>query len=194
MKGFCSKLAVALAIIILMSGLCCPCSVFARKFSVSTNILGYLNFGTMNLEASYAVARHWSINVGAKFNPFTFQFPWMDHAMQNRQQSYSLGARLWPWHTFSGWWVGARLQYQEYNTGGIVSKRTEEGDGIGIGLSAGYSYMVHPHLNIEFGMGLWSGIKKYAVYDCPACGRTVEKGSKGFVMPNDIMISVVYVF
>lgn len=171
-----------------------PAPASGQKFSVSTNVMGYLNFGTMNLEASYALSQHWSLNVGARFNPFSFQLPGRDTQMQNRQQSYNAGVRLWPWHIFSGWWIAGKLQYQEYNRGGIVSAETEEGDGVGIGLSAGYTYMLHPNLNLEFGIGLWSGVKRYTVYDCPVCGLTTESGTKAFIMPNDLIISIAYVF
>ena len=166
----------------------------ARRYSVSTNILGYLYLGTINMEASYGLSQHWSVNAGARFNPFTFRLPGDGRQFQNRQQSYDLGVRLWPWHIFSGWWVAAKVKYEEYNAGGIFSQETEEGDGVGIGLSAGYSYMLHPNLNLEFGVGLWSGVKKYTVYDCPACGLTVDSGTKGFIMPNEILLSLVYVF
>ncbi len=171
-----------------------PQSLDARRFAVSTNILGYLYLGTMNLEASYGLSQHWSLNAGAKFNPFTFKLPSDDSTMQSRQQSYELGVRLWPWHIYSGWWVAAKAKYQEYNRGGLFSSRTEEGDGVGIGFSAGYSYMLHPNLNLEFGLGLWTGVKKYTVYDCPACGLTVDSGTKGFILPNELLLSLVYVF
>ena len=171
-----------------------PQEAEARRFSVSTNIIGYLNLGTMNMEASYGFSRHWSLNAGVKFNPFTFNNPVKDSRMQNRQQSYELGVRLWPWHVFSGWWIAAKAKYQEYNRGGIFSPDTEEGDGYGIGFSAGYSYMLHPNLNLEFGVGLWTGVKKYTVYDCPSCGVTTGSGTKGFIMPNELLLSLVDVF
>lgn len=188
MKRFSILLTITLAVILM------PVSAGARKFSVSTNVLGYLYLGTLNMEASYGLSRHWSLNAGAKFNPFTFRLDGKDTQMQSRQQSYELGVRMWPWHVYSGWWVAAKAKYQEYNTGGIFSRKTEEGDGFGIGFSAGYSYMVHPHLNLEFGLGLWSGIKKYAVYDCPSCGLTTDSGTKGFILPNELLLSLVYVF
>ena len=97
-----------------------------QKYSVSTNMAGYLNFGTMTVEVSYAPHRHWSLTAGARYNPFTFHGN--GRQMQNRQQSYSLGTRYWPWHIYSGWWIAAKLQYQEYSMGGIVSPETEEGD------------------------------------------------------------------
>ena len=171
-----------------------PTPAEARKFSISTNVLGYLYLGTINMEASYGLSQHWSLNAGAQFNPFTFRLPEKGKQMQSRQQSYELGVRLWPWHIFSGWWIAGKAKYQEYNRGGLFSQQTEEGDGFGIGLSAGYSYMIHPNLNLEFGIGLWSGIKKYAVYDCPSCGLTTESGTKGFIMPNELLLSLVYVF
>lgn len=166
----------------------------ARKFSVSTNLLGYLYLGTMNLDASYGLSRHWSLNAGAEFNPFTFSLAGKDSQIQSRQQSYELGVRLWPWHIYSGWWVSSRAKYQEYNFGGIFSDETEEGDAYGVGFSAGYSYMVHPHLNLEFGLGFWSGVKKYTVYDCPSCGLAMDAGTKGFIMPDELLLSLVYVF
>ncbi len=173
------------------------CAAFAvtahgQKFTVSTNMAGYLNFATINAEGSYAVAQHWSLTVGAKYNPFSFGVG--KSRVQNRQQSYSLGARFWPWHTYSGWWVAAKLQYQEYNSGGIVSAKTEEGDRWGAGLTGGYTYMVSRHLNLEFGLGFWGGVKKFANYTCPKCGITLEKGIKGFILPNDVIIAITYVF
>ena len=74
------------------------------------------------------------------------------------------------------------------------SPDTEEGDGYGIGFSAGYSYMLHPNLNLEFGVGLWTGVKKYTAYDCPSCGVTTGSGTKSFIMPNELLLSLVYVF
>ncbi|MCM1503132.1 MAG: DUF3575 domain-containing protein [Bacteroidales bacterium] len=167
-------------------------ALWAQKFSISTNAAGYLNFATLNIEGAYAVAQHWSLNAGVKYNPFSFNCN--GRRLQNRQQSYAVGARFWPWHIYSGWWIAAKAQYQEYNAGGILSARTEEGDRWGAGITAGYTYMVHPRLNLEFGLGLWAGMKKYTVYSCPSCGLTTEAGKKGFILPNDLIIGISYVF
>ena len=166
----------------------------ARRFSLSTNIVDYLNLGTLNLEASYGLSRHWSLNAGVRYNPFTYNLPEKGSQMQNRKQSYEIGVRMWPWHVFSGWWVAAKAKYQEYNAGGIFSPETEEGDGYGVGFSAGYSLMLLPSLNMEFGLGFWTGMKKYTIYDCPACGQVTESGTKAFILPNELLLSLVYVF
>ena len=169
-------------------------NVSAQKFSISTDLLGYARLGTMNLDASYALARRWSLTAGVRYNPFTFRKGDPDRQFQYRQQSCSVGMRLWPWHAWSGWWFAGKLRYQEYNYGGLISEKTEEGDRFGTGLYSGYTHMLSPHFNLEFGVGLWGGISSYRQYSCPVCGLTVEKGEKFFLLPDDVMISLVYVF
>ena len=167
---------------------------YGQKFSVSTNLLGYAALGTLNLDASCAVARHWSVFAGVCYNPFSFHKGNQQKQFQLKQQSYSAGARLWLWHVWSGWWLSTKMRYQEYNSGGIISRQTSEGDRVGLGLYSGYTYMISRHLNVEFGIGLWGGADFYTKYACPTCGLTIDKGIKGFVLPDDIMISLAYVF
>jgi len=166
---------------------------YSQEWTVSTNLVDYLNLGTLNVEASYAPLRHMSVNISARYNPFSFHSP-KGTQFQERQQSYAAGLRWWPWHIMSGWWLAGKLQYQEYNVGGLRTARTEEGDRVGLGLTAGYTYMLHKHFNLEFGIGGWGGYKWYTVYSCPKCGMTEETGSKAFILPNDLLVSIVYVF
>ena len=166
----------------------------AQKFSLSTDVLGYAKLGTLNIDASYAVSRHWSFLAGARYNPFTFHKGDPQRQFQHRQQAYSAGVRLWPWHIWSGWWFACKLRYQEYNQGGIVSQTTEEGDRFGAGLYCGYTHMLTPHLNLEFGVGVWGGMESYKRYSCPVCGPLTECGEGMFVLPDDFMISLAYVF
>lgn len=166
----------------------------AQKISVSTNILDYAAFGTLNAEASVAVSRHWSLVAGAKYNPFTFNESDLEEQFQYRQQTYSVGVRLWPWHIWTGWWFSSALRYQEYNMGGLLSREVQEGDRFGIGFYSGYTHMLSSHVNLEFGLGLWGGWDKYTRYDCPACGLTSDSGNKVFLLPDELKISIAYVF
>lgn len=168
--------------------------VSAQKLSLSTNLIDYACLGTLNAETSCTIARHWSLTAGVRFNPFTFHKGDPVRQFQYRQQSYALGARYWPWHSFSGWWISGKVRYQEYNWGGIFSRETEEGDKIGLGISAGYTYMISSHFNVEFGLGAWGGRAWFQKYSCPVCGPTVDNGRKWFLFPDDIMISLAYVF
>lgn len=165
----------------------------AQHFSLSTNVLDYACLGTMNLEGSFSVSRRLGLTVGVDYNPFTFRKGQPDQ-FQYRQQSYSLGARIWPWHIWSGWWLAGKMKFQEYNIGGILSEFTDEGDRAGLGLYAGYTYMLGPHFNIEFGLGAWGGMDWFNRYSCQVCGLTEDSGRRWFVLPDDIMIALVYVF
>lgn len=177
---------------IIAAGLLCSLACNGQKLSVSTNLLDYANMGTVNAEASYGFSRHWSAVAGFRYNPFTFGQK--GYESENRQRCLAAGIRFWPWHIFSGWWLGGKMQYQEYNAGGIRSMETTEGDRYGGGVSGGYSWMVGRHLNIDFGVGIWAGYDRFVVYECPRCGRISGGGARGFLRPNDMLLSVAYVF
>jgi hypothetical protein len=65
---------------------------------------------------------------------------------------------------------------------------------MGAGLGAGYTYMVNRRLNLEFGLSGWAGWDRYAVYECPVCGFTLERGQKVFFLPNELVLALTYVF
>ena len=174
--------------------LCCGRS-HAQEMSLSTNVLGLANLGTMNVEASWGFSRHWSANVGVRYNPFTFPGrEGIADTMQARQRTVAVGGRFWPWHIHSGWWLAGKAQYQEYNMGGLLEAETSEGDRIGGGLTGGYTYMLSPRFNLEIGAGVWAGYETFTTYACPECGRIVERGDRPFVLPNEILLGLVYVF
>ena len=167
---------------------------FAQRFSVGTNVADWLSLGTMNASASAAVARHVTLNAEARVNPWTFNTNDAETQLQNRHQTYAIGARWWPWYVYSGWWLGAAAQYQEYNRGGIFSRSTEEGDAFGAVVSGGYTLMLHESLNLDLGAAAWAGQTAYTVYDCPRCGRISDSGKKVFVLPSEVYISLVWIF
>ena len=185
------KVCVAVSALLLASA-CVP--AFAQQASVSTNLAGLANWGTLNCEASYAVARRWSLTAGLRYNPFTYPGGADDGVRQFRQRTLALGTRYWPWHIYSGWWLSAKAQYQEYNIGGFVSPETREGDRIGAALGGGYTYMLGPHFNLEAGAGVWAGRDWYTLYACPVCGRTLDKGNRKFLMLNEVLLGLTYVF
>lgn len=166
----------------------------AQRLSVGTNVADWLSLGTMNANASVAVARHFTLNAEARVNPWTFNSNDSETQLQNRHQTYAAGMRWWPWYVYSGWWLGLAAQYQEYNRGGIFSRSTEEGDAFGGVLSGGYTLMLHEHLNLDIGAGAWAGQTAYTVYDCPRCGRISESGKKWFVLPSEVYLSLIWIF
>lgn len=188
-----------LAILLLL-----PSFSHAQKAAVSVNLGDILCFGTLNAEVDYGLAQKFSVYGGARVNPWTFlKGKFIDmpdgsrisRQTQLRHQTYYAGLRFWPWYVHSGWWAGLKLQYQEYNFGGFRERlRTEEGDAVGVGLSAGYALLLNHQWNINFGVGAWGGYTWYTHYNCPYCGRVLDKGSKLFLRPNEIIIAFTYIF
>ena len=169
-------------------------SARGQQVSVGVNALDLANVGTLNVEAGVSVSQHVSLTASARINPWTYYRGDAQKQRQNRHQTYAVGMRWWPWHVNSGWWAGAKAQFEEYNRGGFISRETEEGDAYGAGISAGYTLMLSDHINLDFGAGFWGGYKTYTVYRCPTCGRITDEGAKWFILPNEAILSLIYVF
>ena len=172
---------------VILSLLCL--NIGAQTVSVSTNALDYANLGTLNAEVGVATGRHISLSAEALYNP------WNWGETRNRQRTFSAGVRWWPWNIWAGWWVAAKGQWREYN-GNLFHRdgTTEEGWAAGGGFSIGYALMLSRHFNLDFGAGFWAGSRNYTTYACPRCGRITGRGATGFIGPNDIHASLVYVF
>lgn len=166
----------------------------AQNWSVSTNLIDYVSLGTINVHGGVGVGRSVSIEASARINPWTFHKDDQTKQMQNRHQTYAAGVRYWPWHIYSGWWISGMAQYQEYNRGGIISQTTEEGDAFGASIGGGYALMIHENLNLDFGLSFWAGQKTFVTYACPSCGRITDKGSKWFILPNELRVAIQYIF
>ncbi|HIZ85864.1 MAG TPA: DUF3575 domain-containing protein [Candidatus Coprenecus stercoravium] len=172
-----------------------PAFVSAQKWSVATNLLDYANFITVNAEAGVSLHKHWSLAIEGRYNPFQFRKAGnTSDFLHNKTLSIAAGARYWPFFVYSGFYYGARMQWQRFNTGGIVSERTFEGDAIGLGVNFGYTLVVTKHLNIEFGIGLWAGGTDFRSYSSPVCGKRLSSERKAFIAPDDIQINIQYTF
>lgn len=172
-----------------------PLHALQSRACISTNILEWANMLTINAEASFAVAKNYTIGIQGKYNPFTFnKHKAYSDRIQHRQTSVAISSRWWPWHAYSGWFVSSGLQAGQYNYGGLFDVQTYEGDYYGLNISAGYALMLNRHLNLDFGIGAILGHTDYTKYSCPKCGKIEEQGKKIFVAPNNILIQLSYLF
>lgn len=186
----------------------------AQNISVSSNLLDWVNVGTVNGAASVALSQHVTMGAEVRYNNWSFGSVDRGNAFQNKSRTAAVQLRMWPWTSYSSWWFGVRAQIEEYNRGGWIFDRrtsygrvTEEGFAYGAGVGGGYQYMIAKHWNLDLGLGLWAGRRIYTQYTCPRCGRIVETpdGTDGrykvkdlrgwFVLPSpDVQVSLVYVF
>ena len=165
----------------------------AQKYAVAVNTADAIALGTISIDCSYSTGRHITVNAGARINPWTFQSG-SSKQFQTRHQTYYAGIRYWYWNAYSGWWTGTKAQFQEYNRGGILSQTTEEGNAYGLAINGGYSLMLSKHLNLDFGIGLWGGKQSYTEFSCPKCGRITASGKRFFILPDELIISLAWIF
>lgn len=168
---------------------------WGQKVALTTNMGDVLLLGTMNLEVDYAFAQGLSCEAGVRYNPWTFGSGDCDVQSQLRQRAVYAGMRFWPWYVYSGFFAGVKGQYQEYSYGGFSQRLpSEEGDAYGLVVEAGYALLIHHNWDISFGVSGWGGMKDYVRYECPFCGRKLEQGRKGFLLPDALIVSLSYIF
>ncbi len=168
-------------------------NAFAQRIAISTNALDYLSLGTVNVEGGLSVAQHWSLWAGARINPWTWNIK--DVETRNQQRTVWVGARWWPWYVYSGWWVGIKTEYLNYSNTGIWRPALQEGSGVGLGITGGYTRMLSPHWNIEFSLGALGGyLFKYGLYSSPARHYTRSEEPHAFLYPDNPSIAILYVF
>jgi len=170
-----------------------PLRTSAQRFAVGTNAVDWMSLGTVNADAGVAVSQHATLHVGAELNPWTWAEGNAERQFQTRQLSWWGGARWWPWFVYSGWWIGGEARYSVYNLGGVLERSAEEGDAYGAGLYGGYAFMLGSHWNLDMGLGLWGGYKRYTRYACPLCGVITDSGGRGFVLP-DARVALMFIF
>ena len=178
----------------------------AQTFSVSTNVVEWLNLGTMNVEAGMPVSKHFSLHGSIRVNPWLFgQTGDMDEKYGvpiddgrlifcNKKTSAGLSLRLWPWYVFSGWWFRAKLQYSSYDRGGLLHKTRTLGDAVGLSLGFGYTFMLSSNWNMEIGVSGWGGYTSERYKESMMTPIITEPVWKPFILPDEVAISFAHVF
>ena len=183
-------------IIVALLLICTPKAADAQKWAVSTNLLSWAGLGTINAECSYSLHQHMTLHAGGVANPWDAMSPTYVELRNNQYGGY-IGAKYWPWHVYSEWWAGAKLQYKNFEQVGILTSKYVKGDAIGAGISGGYSFMLGNHFNLDLGAGVWGGcLLNYTKYKngTPINTEIMEKGTKGFFYLDNLILSVIYIF
>ena len=160
---------------------------YGQNMYVSTNLLDYLNLGTINGEFGLSPRPNWSFYVRGRYNPFSYD---INGPLQNRVASGMAGARYWPWYAASGWFLNSHVGYSIYNTGGILSRTSYEGDAWHLTFGGGYALMISRRLNLDFGLGVQGGYTSYVKYACPRCGKITGRDKKIYVVPSNLMVQL----
>ena len=162
----------------------------AQKVALSTNIADYVNLFTLNGTVSCAASQKMTLELSARYNPFVYERSASDRQFQNKRISVYAGTRYWPWHVYSGWFVSGYVNFTRFNTGGLFSQKTYEGDSFG----GGYALMLSPRFNMDFALSLMAGYGKYRRYSCPSCGSVEAVKKQVFIAADNIIVQLSYLF
>lgn len=183
-----------LTLIILIAGT--ATAARAQRISIEGNLADAALLGTMNAKAGIRMSEHWALGAGFRYNPWSFREDSDPRAFQDRRRTFYAGPERRPADSCGGIWMAARLQYEEYNRGGLFGRpATEEGEAWGLSFGGGYSFRLRQNLRLDTGLLFWGGVTDYVSYARPRCGRCLTAdGCKGFLRYDGAVISLVYNF
>ncbi|MCQ2137723.1 MAG: DUF3575 domain-containing protein [Bacteroidales bacterium] len=168
----------------------------AQRISIEGNFADVALLGTFSGKAGFRLSEHWAVGAGFRYNPWSFGEDSDPRAFQDRRRTFYAGPERRPADSCGGVWMAARLQYEEYNRGGLFGRsRTEEGDALGLSFGGGYSFRIKDNLRLDTGLLFWGGLKDYRTYARPRCGRCLtDEGCRGFLRYDGAVVSLVYTF
>lgn len=192
---------LALVVVLSISMVSSIKDCYAQKVSFGTNIIDYLNLGTINAEGQVALSRHVTLALEGRYNDFVFDRQNTEKHLKNNRHCLSLGVKYWPWVSLSGWYLHFAGQAQDFSRDGLgilnsfsFDKYSVEGWNVGFVAGGGYSYMLTKFLNLDFGVDGWTGYEKYSSMLNDGQKVSFKSGQRLFVMPCNIRVGLSFVF
>ncbi len=153
---------------------------------------------TPNLELEFRLAKHWSMEVGAAFNPF----PLKDETFPKwRHVSAWVAPRYWFCNVYNRGFVSANVAYAHYNVAGNawpvswmykqVKENRYQGDAIMFGVSGGWHFAISPHFSIELEAGVDAGHTWFDRLECEHCGKALSERNKAWFALPKVGINIV---
>lgn len=164
-------------------------------WAVSTNLAKWAFLGTANLGLHFPLAKSWSAELQGRYNPWTYHNDSDSKRMTWRERTLAAGARGWLNGCFeAGPYIGLGAQYTQFNRGGVFGDKTYEGVAYGAYLKAGWLARITDHWKFEAGLGVIGAWADYDVYKCSVCGRQLDSRERWILFPDELNLSIVYVF
>ena len=136
-----------------------------QGMALRTNLL-YDGTATPNLGIDFALGQHGSIGASIGLKPWPRWLAWdYDNAVPAkwRHRLVTLEGRWWPKRVYDGWFLGADALYLHYNFASlhlpfglypVLNNSRLQGDAVGAGLFAGYSWWLGEHWRLELAAGV----------------------------------------
>lgn len=165
----------------------------SQTVAVKTNLL-YDATTTPNLGVEVAFNKHLSLNLSGNYNLWTFS--------DNKSIKHWMAEpefRYWIHERFNGHYLGAHLQYWDYDFAGVKlpfgmeKEYAYQGTAYGGGISYGYQLYLSPHWNVEFTAGVGYLEFEYDKLYFPETDNQVGKYRNQYWGLTKVGVSIVYI-
>ncbi|NLX80687.1 MAG: DUF3575 domain-containing protein [Proteiniphilum sp.] len=171
--------------------------VQAQSVGLKTNFAHWATMATPNLGIEMALNRKYTIEVGAGYNPFTF-----NNNKKFKHWIVQPELRYWTCESFNGHFFGIHALGAEFNVGGLdvplgrlkdIKDYRYEGYAFGGGISYGYQWPIAKRLNLELNIGAGYAYLLYDKYKCVKCGEKQESDVKdNYFGVTKAAVSLIY--
>lgn len=163
--------------------------------ALRTNLL-YDGTATPNLGIDFALGQHGSIGASIGLKPWPRWLAWdYDNAVPAkwRHRLVTLEGRWWPKRVYDGWFLGADALYLHYNFASlhlpfglypVLNNSRLQGDAVGAGLFAGYSWWLGEHWRLELAAGVAGAYNNADRYECDHCSAKVGTEQGAVIIPQ----------
>lgn len=174
----------------------CYClSVSAQVVAVKSDVLSGL-LTSPNLGVEVALSERYSAELSIHYNGFNVggDKRWKHWFVQPE-------FRYWMCQPFGGHFFGVHALYGWYNVGGVklplgllpeIREERYEGYFVGAGLSYGYHFILSPRWGLETSIGVGMVHTNYERFRCFHCGEQTGSGSRNYVGPTKVAVSLIY--
>ena len=162
----------------------------------STTIPGNVRTATPNHGIDFALGQHGSIGASIGLKPWPRWLAWdYDKAVPAkwRHRLVTLEGRWWPKRVYDGWFLGADALYLHYNFASlhlpfglypVLNNSRLQGDAVGAGLFAGYSWWLGEHWRLELAAGVAGAYNNADRYECDHCSAKVGTEQGAVIIPQ----------
>jgi len=177
----------------------CIATAIRAQVALKTNLL-YDATLTPNAGVEVGLGRKHSLQLFYGLHPWKFgsrDQNYLKHWVLNPEYRY------WFCQRMNGHFLGVHAFGGEYDASQVhlpfgywkeLRDHRYEGWYIGGGISYGYQWVLSRHWNLEAALGFGVAYIDYQKFACGECGRRLQDGSKTYIGPTKLALSLMYVF
>ena len=170
-------------------------AAYSQRIAVKGDVLSGL-LTSPNLGVEVALPPRFSAELSMHYNGFSLRGDkrWKHWFVQPE-------FRYWLCQPLGGHFLGVHAIYGWYNVGGVklpfgllpqIEHERYEGSLTGAGLSYGYHFILSPRWGVETSIGVGMVHTRYERFRCFHCGEQTGNGSKNYVGPTKVAVSLIY--